>query len=92
MKLFSKEQIYKGDKLTTERQKIASTDLMERAGTQIFNWIHSRMQGAQVPIHVFCGIGNRNGAKNKDYKMGGTDWSRCRFDGTDCIIRTDGVE
>ena len=41
---------------------------------------------------VFCGIGNRNGAKNKDYKMGGTDWSRCRFDGTDCIIRTDGVE
>ena len=30
--------------------------------------------------------------KNKDYKMGGTDWSGCRFDGTDCIIRTDGVE
>ncbi len=61
MKLFSKEQIYEGDKLTTERQKIASTDLMERAGTQIFNWIHARMQGAQVPIHVFCGIGNNGG-------------------------------
>lgn len=61
MKVFSKEQIYEGDKLTTERQNIASTDLMERAGTSIFNWIHLRMQGAQVPIHVFCGIGNNGG-------------------------------
>ncbi|WP_298497774.1 NAD(P)H-hydrate dehydratase [uncultured Algibacter sp.] len=61
MKVFSKEQIYEGDKLTAERQKITSTDLMERAGTQIFNWIHTRMQGAQVPVHVFCGIGNNGG-------------------------------
>lgn len=61
MKVFSKAQIYEGDKLTTERQNISSTDLMERAGTQIFNWIHARMQGAQVPIHVFCGIGNNGG-------------------------------
>ena len=61
MKLFSKEQIYEGDKLTTERQNISSTDLMERAATQIFNWMHGRMQGAQVPIHVFCGIGNNGG-------------------------------
>ncbi len=61
MKIFSKDQIYKGDKLTVERQSITSTDLMERAGTQIFNWIHLRMQGAQVPIHVFCGIGNNGG-------------------------------
>ncbi|MBO3117511.1 NAD(P)H-hydrate dehydratase [Winogradskyella sp. DF17] len=61
MKVFSKEQIYEGDRLTTERQNISSTDLMERAGTQIFNWMHLRMQGAQVPIHVFCGIGNNGG-------------------------------
>ncbi|WP_111307162.1 NAD(P)H-hydrate dehydratase [Confluentibacter sediminis] len=61
MKLFSKEQIYEGDKLTTERQNISSTDLMERAGTQIFNWMHLRMQGVQVPIHIFCGIGNNGG-------------------------------
>ncbi|GAA3655708.1 NAD(P)H-hydrate dehydratase [Flavivirga jejuensis] len=61
MKLFSKEQIYKGDKLTAARQNISSTDLMERAGTQIFNWMHMRMQGAQVPIHIFCGIGNNGG-------------------------------
>ena len=61
MKIFSKEQVYEGDKLTTERQNISSTELMERAGTQIFNWMHSRMQGAQVPVHVFCGIGNNGG-------------------------------
>ena len=61
MKIFSKEQIYEGDQLTTEKQNISSTDLMERAGTQIFNWMHLRMQGAQVPIHIFCGIGNNGG-------------------------------
>ncbi|WP_242118996.1 NAD(P)H-hydrate dehydratase [Aestuariivivens sediminicola] len=61
MKLFSREQIYTGDKLTVERQKITSADLMERAGTQLFNWMHLRMQGAQVPVHIFCGIGNNGG-------------------------------
>ncbi|MCX7548014.1 NAD(P)H-hydrate dehydratase [Xanthomarina sp. F1114] len=61
MKILSKEQIYEGDKLTAQRQGISSTELMERAGVQIFNWLHTRMQGAQVPIHVFCGIGNNGG-------------------------------
>ena len=42
-------------------KNISSTELMERAGIQIFNWLHLRMQGAQVPIHVFCGIGNNGG-------------------------------
>ncbi|WP_431137451.1 NAD(P)H-hydrate dehydratase [Psychroserpens mesophilus] len=61
MKIFSKEQIYEGDRLTAKKQNITSTELMERAGIQIFNWLHIRMQGAQVPIHVFCGIGNNGG-------------------------------
>lgn len=61
MKIFAKEQIYQGDTLTTQRQNISKNELMERAGTQIFNWLHMRMQGAQVPIHVFCGIGNNGG-------------------------------
>lgn len=61
MKIFSREQIYQVDKLTIKRQNISSTDLMERAGIQIFNWMHQRMQGAQVPIHIFCGIGNNGG-------------------------------
>ena len=61
MKIFSKEQIYQGDKITEERQQLPASELMERAGLQIFNWMHMRMQGAQVPIHVFCGIGNNGG-------------------------------
>ncbi|MCK5401771.1 MAG: NAD(P)H-hydrate epimerase, partial [Flavobacteriaceae bacterium] len=61
MKILSKEQIYAGDKITAERQNISSADLMERAGTEVFNWLHKRMQGAQVPIHIFCGIGNNGG-------------------------------
>jgi len=61
MKILSKEQIFEADKITVERQNISSTDLMERAGKQIFNWLHKRMQGAQVPIHIFCGIGNNGG-------------------------------
>lgn len=61
MKIFSKEQIYECDELTAKRQKLASTDLREQAGEQIFNWLHTRLQGAQVPIHIFCGIGNNGG-------------------------------
>ena len=61
MKIFSKEQIHEGDKLTIAKQGISFNELMERAGTQIFNWLHTRMQGAQVPVHVFCGIGNNGG-------------------------------
>jgi len=61
MKIFSSEQLNQADKLTTEKQQISSTDLMERAGSQVFNWLHHRMQGAQVPIHIFCGIGNNGG-------------------------------
>ncbi|MCR8667727.1 NAD(P)H-hydrate dehydratase [Aestuariibaculum sp. M13] len=61
MKIFSKEQVYEGDRLTVERQQISSADLMERAGMAIFDWFHRRMQGGQVPIHIFCGIGNNGG-------------------------------
>lgn len=61
MKIFSKSQIYEGDKLTEEKQNVPGSELMERAGLQIFNWMHMRMQGAQVPIHIFCGIGNNGG-------------------------------
>jgi len=61
MKIFSAAQIYEADKITTERQGISSIELMERAATQVFNWIHQRMQGAPVKIHIFCGIGNNGG-------------------------------
>lgn len=61
MKIYSKAQIYEGDKLTIERQNMSSTDLMERAGTQVFNWLHAHLKNAQATIHVFCGIGNNGG-------------------------------
>ncbi|PIB38352.1 NAD(P)H-hydrate dehydratase [Maribacter sp. 4G9] len=61
MKVFTAEQIYKADKITLEKQQISSDELMERAATQIFNWLHVRMQGAPVKIHLFCGIGNNGG-------------------------------
>ena len=50
MKILSSEQLALADLKTTEAQKITSADLMEHAGNQIFNWLHQRMQGAQVPI------------------------------------------
>jgi hydroxyethylthiazole kinase-like uncharacterized protein yjeF len=61
MKLFSGEQIYAADKFTIAKQQISSDILMERSAVQIFNWIHTRMQGAPVKIHLFCGIGNNGG-------------------------------
>lgn len=61
MKLFSAEQIYAADKFTIEKQQISSEVLMERSAVQIFNWLHMRMQGAPVKIHLFCGIGNNGG-------------------------------
>ncbi len=61
MKIFSAEQIYKADKTTIKRQGINSDALMERAAAQIFKWMDSRMQGAPVKIHLFCGIGNNGG-------------------------------
>ena len=39
MKLFNAEQIYAADTFTIEKQEISSTELMERAAIQIFNWI-----------------------------------------------------
>ncbi|WP_411031818.1 NAD(P)H-hydrate dehydratase [Spongiimicrobium sp. 3-5] len=61
MKIFTAKQIYEADKFTIEKQQIQSEELMERAAIQIFNWMHLRMQGAQVKIHLFCGIGNNGG-------------------------------
>ncbi|SFW13211.1 bifunctional ADP-dependent NAD(P)H-hydrate dehydratase/NAD(P)H-hydrate epimerase [Cellulophaga fucicola] len=61
MKIFTGAQIYEADKFTIEKQQITSDELMERVATQIFNWLHLRLQGAQPKIHLFCGIGNNGG-------------------------------
>lgn len=61
MKIFTAKQIYAADQFTLEEQKISSDALMERASVQLFNWLHQRLQGAQVKIKLFCGIGNNGG-------------------------------
>ncbi|AKA36029.1 bifunctional ADP-dependent NAD(P)H-hydrate dehydratase/NAD(P)H-hydrate epimerase [Flagellimonas lutaonensis] len=61
MKIFSAAQIYKADKLTIKNQQISSEALMERAATGLFQWLHERLRGTSVKIHLFCGIGNNGG-------------------------------
>ncbi|GAA4271667.1 NAD(P)H-hydrate dehydratase [Aquimarina gracilis] len=61
MKVLSAQQMRMADEATITLEKISSLDLMERAATKVFDLIHNRLQGSQIPIHVFCGIGNNGG-------------------------------
>jgi hydroxyethylthiazole kinase-like uncharacterized protein yjeF len=61
MYILSSKQIAAADKATILKNNISSIDLMERAATQCFQWLHQRLQGQNIPIHVFCGIGNNGG-------------------------------
>mgnify|MGYP001949627611 CR=1 FL=1 len=61
MKILDRSQIYEADAQTLTAQEISSTDLMERAATKAFDWLHHRLQGNPVNIHVFCGTGNNGG-------------------------------
>ena len=61
MKIFTAKQIYAADQFTIEDQAITSDQLMERASIELFNWLHNKLQGAQVKIKLFCGIGNNGG-------------------------------
>ena len=61
MKIFDVAQLAEADKITIEKEGITSEMLMERAATLVFNEIHSRLQGAKIPLKIFCGIGNNGG-------------------------------
>lgn len=61
MKILDRSQIYEADAQTLTAQKISSDQLMERAATKAFDWLHHRLQGNPVNIHVFCGTGNNGG-------------------------------
>ncbi|SDS52312.1 yjeF C-terminal region, hydroxyethylthiazole kinase-related/yjeF N-terminal region [Gillisia sp. Hel1_33_143] len=61
MKIFDVKQLAEADKVTMEKQNISSLELMERAAGLVFEDIHSKLQSAQIPIKVFCGIGNNGG-------------------------------
>jgi len=61
MYILSSTQIQQADKATIDIKGIASIDLMERAATDCFKWLHTRLQGQNIKINVFCGIGNNGG-------------------------------
>jgi len=61
MKIFDIAQLAEADKVTIKNQEISSADLMERAATLVFNDIHAKLNGAQILIKIFCGIGNNGG-------------------------------
>ncbi|SCX95794.1 NAD(P)H-hydrate epimerase [Nonlabens sp. Hel1_33_55] len=61
MKILTAAQLADADKATLKSQNISSADLMERVSMIVFNKIHERLNGAPVPIKIFCGIGNNGG-------------------------------
>lgn len=61
MKILNRDQIYEADHQTLTAEGITSDALMERAATLIFEWLHRRLQGAPLNIHIFCGTGNNGG-------------------------------
>ncbi|NJW52553.1 NAD(P)H-hydrate dehydratase [Salinimicrobium oceani] len=61
MKILSAKQLKEADKITLEKQGISSTELMERAASLVFEEIHKRLEGAPIPVKIFCGIGNNGG-------------------------------
>jgi hydroxyethylthiazole kinase-like uncharacterized protein yjeF len=61
MKILSAVQLQEADEITLKSEGISSTRLMERAASLIFNEIHTRLEGADINIKIFCGIGNNGG-------------------------------
>lgn len=60
-KILTAKQIYKADEVTIKKNNITSLDLMEHASELCFNWIHNRLQGNPLQIHIVCGTGNNGG-------------------------------
>lgn len=61
MKILSAAQLKEADEVTLATEGISSTRLMERAASLVFNEIHTRLEGADIHIKIFCGIGNNGG-------------------------------
>ena len=61
MKIFSTKQLQEADLETIKKQGITSTELMERAGTLVFEEIQKRLQNNKITFKIFCGIGNNGG-------------------------------
>ncbi|WP_292891687.1 NAD(P)H-hydrate dehydratase [Nonlabens sp.] len=61
MKILSAEQLAEADQSTISKQHLTSVDLMERAGTLVFERIHQRLKADAVLVKLFCGSGNNGG-------------------------------
>lgn len=59
--ILSSKQLLQADTVTIINQQITTIDLMEQIGKQCFDWIHNRLQGNPLPIHVICGTGKNGG-------------------------------
>ena len=61
MYILSSQQTANADKATIKNKGITAVDLMETAATSCFQWLHNKLQGKNINIHIFCGIGNNGG-------------------------------
>lgn len=61
MKIFHVKDLAQADRVTIKNEGITSDELMERASLAVFNEIHKRLNHEQIPIKIFCGIGNNGG-------------------------------
>ncbi len=60
MKILPIEKIRKADAYTIKHEPIADIDLMERAATELHDWILAKTS-QKKPIIIFCGLGNNGG-------------------------------
>jgi hydroxyethylthiazole kinase-like uncharacterized protein yjeF len=60
-KILNAKQIYQAEKVTIDKFEIEPIDLMELASEFCFNWIHNRLKGNPIKIHIICGTGNNGG-------------------------------
>ena len=60
MKILPIEEIRKADAYTIKHEPIADIDLMERAATELHDWILAKTS-PKKPIMIFCGLGNNGG-------------------------------
>ena len=61
MKIPNIQSARAADAYTIENEPISSVDLMERAATQIYFWLMRNLKSKEVPIKIFCGMGNNGG-------------------------------
>lgn len=60
MKILPIEKIREADAYTIEHEPITDIDLMERAATELFEWIQAKTDPIKT-VRIYCGLGNNGG-------------------------------